>query len=93
MKPGANPIPVFAAMIEDVRNMRANGSDIEDEVVCLLFLRALPEEYSVFRQMLERERKEAHHRPAPDRIACALRPSKRGKGVKVQVVRERLPHV
>ena len=44
VKPGANPIPVFAAMIEDVRNMRANGSDIEDEVVCLLFLRALPEE-------------------------------------------------
>ena len=35
--------------------MRANGSDIEDEVVCLLFLRALPDEYNVFRQMLERE--------------------------------------
>ena len=44
IKPGANPIPVFAAMIEDVRNMRANGSGIEDEVVCLLFLRALPNE-------------------------------------------------
>ena len=42
-------------MIEDVRNMRANGSDIEDEVVCLLFLRALPDEYNVFRQMLERK--------------------------------------
>ena len=55
VKPGANPIPVFAAMIEDVRNMRANGSDIEDEVVCLLFLRALPDEYNVFRQMLERK--------------------------------------
>ena len=36
--------------------MRENGSDIEDEVVCLLFLRALPDEYNVFRQMLERER-------------------------------------
>ena len=36
--------------------MRANGSDIEDEVVCLLFLRALPDEYNVFHQMLERER-------------------------------------
>ena len=36
--------------------MRANGSDIEDEIVCLLFLRALPDEYNVFRQMLERER-------------------------------------
>ena len=56
VKQGANPIPVFAAIIEDVRNMRANGSDIEDKVVCLLFLRALPDEYNVFRQMLERER-------------------------------------
>ena len=55
IKPGSNPIPVFAAMIEDVRNMRANDSDIEDEVVCLLFLRALPDEYNVFRQMLERK--------------------------------------
>ena len=55
VKPGANPIPVFAAMIKDVRHMRANGSDIEDDVVCLLFLRALPDEISVFRQMLERE--------------------------------------
>ena len=54
VKPGANPIPVFAAMTEDVRNMRANGLDIEDEVVCLLFLRALPDKYNVFRQMLER---------------------------------------
>ena len=36
--------------------MRSNGSDIEDEVVCLFFLRALPDEYNVFRQMLERER-------------------------------------
>lgn len=43
-------------MIEDVSNMRANGSDIEDQVVCLLFLRALQNEYSVFRQMLRRER-------------------------------------
>ena len=56
VKPGSNPIPVFAAMIEDVRNMRANGSDNEDEVDCLLFLRALPDEYNVFRQMLERKR-------------------------------------
>ena len=36
--------------------MRANGSDIEAEVVCLLFLRALPDGYNVYRQMLERER-------------------------------------
>ena len=56
VKPGANPIPVFAAIIEDVRNMCANGSNIDDEVVCLLSLRALPDEYNVFRQMLEREK-------------------------------------
>ena len=29
VKPGANPIPVLAAMIEDVRNMRANGSEAD----------------------------------------------------------------
>ena len=56
VKPGVNPIPVFAAMIDDVRNMHANGSDIEDGVVCLLFLRVLPDEYNVYRQMLEREK-------------------------------------
>ena len=42
--------------MKDFRNMRANGSDVEDEVVCLLNLRALPDEHNVFRQMLERER-------------------------------------
>ena len=56
VKPGANPIPVLAAMIEGVRNMHANGLYIEDKIVCLLFLRALRDEYNVFRQMLERER-------------------------------------
>ena len=56
-KPGANPIPVFAAMNEDVRNMRVIASDIfEDEVVGLLLLRALPDEYNVFRQILDREK-------------------------------------
>lgn len=49
------PILVFATMIKDVRNMRANDSEIEDEAVCLLCLRAPPEEYSVFRQTVERE--------------------------------------
>lgn len=34
MKPGANLSPVFAAMIDNVSNMRVNSSDIEDEVVC-----------------------------------------------------------
>ena len=56
VKSGANPALVFAAMIEDARNIRENGADIEDEVVCLLFLRALPDEYNTFREMLEIER-------------------------------------
>ena len=49
--------------------MRANGSDIEDEVVCLFFLRALPDEYNVFRQMLEREREKL----TIDRLRTELR--------------------
>ena len=69
VKPGSNPIPVFAAMDEDVCNMPANGSDIEDEVVCLLFLRALPDEYNVFRQMLERKREKL----TIDRLRTELR--------------------
>ena len=69
IKPGSNPIPVFAAMIKDVRNMRANSLDIEDEVVCLHFLRALPDEYNVFRQMLERKREKL----AIDRLRTELR--------------------
>ena len=36
--------------------MRANGSDVEDEVVYLLNLRALPDEYNILCQILERER-------------------------------------
>ena len=56
-------------MTEDVRNMRGNGSSIEDEVVCLLFLRALQDEYNVFRQMLERERQEL----TIDRLRTELR--------------------
>ena len=82
VKPGANPIPLFAAMIEDIRNMRANGSDVEDEVVCLLFLRALPDEYVVFRQMLEREREKL----TIDRLRAELRARhdlwKEGKSLK-----------
>ena len=56
-------------MIEDVCNMSANLSDIEDEVVCLLCLRVLPDENSVFRQMLEREREE----PTIDRLRIEMR--------------------
>ena len=69
VKPGTNPIPVFVAIIEDVRNMRATGSDVEDEVACLFFLRALPDEYNVFRQMLGRERKKL----TIDRLRTELR--------------------
>ena len=43
-------------MIEDVRDMRTKGSDIEDGVVCLLFLRALSDEYNVLVQIVEKER-------------------------------------
>ena len=49
--------------------MRANDSDIEDEVVCLLFLRALLDEYNVFRQMLERKREKL----TIDRLRTELR--------------------
>lgn len=41
VKSGTNPVISFTAMIEDGRSMRAKSSDIEDEGVCLLFLRAL----------------------------------------------------
>ena len=68
-KLGANPIPVFAAMIEDVRNMRAIALDIEDEVVDLLLLRALPDEYNVFRQILQREKEKL----TIDRLRTELR--------------------
>ena len=68
VKPGANPISV-AVMIEDVRNMRANGSYIEDEVFCLLFLRASLDEYNVIRQMLERKREKL----TIDRLRTELR--------------------
>ena len=46
--------------------MRANGSDVEDEVIRLLNLRALPDEYNVFRHMLEREREKL----TIDRLLC-----------------------
>lgn len=38
-------MPVLAAMVEDISNLSVNGSDIDHEVVCLLFPRALPDEY------------------------------------------------
>ena len=56
VKPGSNPIHTLSEMAEDARDLRANGTDISDEIVCLLFLRVLPEEYDVFRQIIEREK-------------------------------------
>ncbi|CAN0476175.1 unnamed protein product, partial [Ascophyllum nodosum] len=56
VKPGSNPIHTLSEMADDARDLRANGTDISDELVCLLFLQVLPEEYDVFRQIIEREK-------------------------------------
>ena len=56
VKPGSNPIHTLSEMADDARDLRANGTDILDEIVCLLFLQILPEEYDVFRQIIEREK-------------------------------------
>ena len=42
-------------MADDARDLRASGTDISDEIICLLFLQVLPEEYDVFWQIIERE--------------------------------------
>ncbi|CAN0263574.1 unnamed protein product [Ascophyllum nodosum] len=56
VKPGSNPIHTLSEMADDARDLRANGTDISDEIVCLLFLPVLPEEYDVFRQIIGREK-------------------------------------
>ena len=56
VKPGSNPIHTLSEMADDARDLRANGTDISDEKVYLLFLQVLPEEYDVFRQIIEREK-------------------------------------
>ena len=56
VKPGSSPIHILSEIADDVRDLRANGTDISDEIVCLLFLQVLPEEYDVFRQIVEREK-------------------------------------
>ena len=56
VRPGSNPIHTLSEMADDARDLRANGTDISDELVCLLFLQVLPEEYDVFRQIIEREK-------------------------------------
>ena len=47
--PGFNPIHTLSEMVDDARDLRANGTDISEEIVCLVFLQVLPEEYDVFR--------------------------------------------
>ena len=56
VKPGSNPIHTLSEVADDARDLRANGTDISDEIVWLLFLQVLPEEYDVFRQIIEREK-------------------------------------
>ena len=56
MKPGSNRVHTLSEMANDARDLRANGSDISDEIVCLLFHQALPQEYDVFRHIIEREK-------------------------------------
>ena len=44
-------------MADDAPDLRASGTtDISDEIVCLLFLHVLPEEYDVFRHIIDREK-------------------------------------
>ena len=45
VKPGSNPIHILSEMVDDARDFRVNGTtDISDEIVCVMFLRVLPEE-------------------------------------------------
>ena len=56
VKPSSNQIHTLSEMADGARDLRANGTDIWDEIVCFLFLQVLPEEYDVFRQIIEREK-------------------------------------
>ena len=56
VKPGSNPIHTLSKIADDARDFRANGTDISDEIVCLLYLQVLPKEYDIFRQTIEREK-------------------------------------
>lgn len=53
---GTYSASTLAATIVDYYNMRANSSEVEDKVICLLSLRALPDGYKIFCPMLEQER-------------------------------------
>ena len=52
LKLGSNPIHTLSEMADDARDLQANGTDISDEIVCLLF-QVLPKENDVFRQNIE----------------------------------------
>ena len=69
VKPGSNPIHTLSKMADDARDLRPNGTDISDEIVCLLFLQVLPEEYGVFWQIIEREKES----PTIDGLMSELR--------------------
>ena len=56
VKPVSNPIHTLSEMANDARDLRANGTVFSDEIVCLLFFQVLPEEYDVFRQIIEQEK-------------------------------------
>ena len=56
VNPGSNRVHTLSEMADDARDLRANGTDISDEIVCLLFLQVLPQEYDVFRHIIEREK-------------------------------------
>ena len=47
MRPGSNSIHTLSEMADHARDVRVNGTDISDEIVCLLFLQVLPEEDDV----------------------------------------------
>ena len=55
-KSGSKLTHTLSEMADDARDLRANGTDISDEIVCLLFAQFLPEEYDFFRQIIEREK-------------------------------------
>ena len=56
VKPGSNPIHTLSEMADNACDLQANGTDISDEIVCLLFLQVLPGEYDVFWQIIEQEK-------------------------------------
>ena len=48
VKSGFNTIHVLSERAGDARDLRANGPNISDEIVCLLSLEVLLEKYDIF---------------------------------------------